>query len=260
MTKFLPLFLLSTAIGMLSGCGPTSTPTPPAISTLPLANVTCNELTFSLDPALGSGCECESVPESASSDIPMDIFIHPAHTELTIQDYPLTHTQFPPQVWIYPVKRFRELLPDVLPRRVSNLESFISNGSWSSQELPFLPPIPEIQTFFSHETVLSFNGGQGVRFITHYNEGRNPIDNSSIFYTFQGLTDDGMVWVAVTLPISSPILPDDMDFRTTDENWLQNYDSYVIDMKEALAAQTPGSFFPTINSLDSLVESIAVRQ
>jgi hypothetical protein len=104
------------------------------------------------------------------------------------------------------------LLPDVLPRRVSDLESFISSGTWSSRELPFLPPLPMAQTFFSHETVISFNGGQGVRFITDYNESMHPISNRTIFYTFQGLTDDGMYWVAVTLPINSPILPTDVDF------------------------------------------------
>lgn len=241
------------------------TPTQSAVPTLPLANITCNELSFYLDPALGTGYECETVPESSSSDIPMDVFIYPAHTELTIQNYPLTRTQFPPQVYIYPVNRFSELLPDVLPRRVSDLESFISGGTWSSRELPFLPPLPMIQTFFSHETVMSFNSGQGVRFIADYNESSHPISNRTIFYTFQGLTDDGMYWVAVTLPISSPILPDDVDFPPppegyTDESWFQNYDSYVRDVKEALEVQAPGSFFPTINVLDSLVESMTVRQ
>jgi hypothetical protein len=121
-----------------------------------------------------------------------------------------------------------------------------------------------IQAFFINEIVISFNGGQGVRFITHYNERLNPIDNSTIFYTFQGLTDDGMYWVAVTLPVSNPILPDDVDFPpppegNTDESWFQNYDSYVNDVKDALEAQTASSFFPTLESLDSLVRSITVR-
>ena len=265
MNRFLLLILLFTAMVTLSGCSLADTPTRPAIPTLPPANVTCNELSFYLDPALGSGYECETVPDSSSSDIPMDIFTYPAHIELTIQNYPLTGTQFPPRVWVYPVNRFNELLPDVLPPRVSDLESFIANGTWSSRELPFLPPLPMLQTFFCHETVISFNGGQGVRFITQYNEVSNPIDNRTIFYTFQGLTNDGMVWVAVSLPISSPILPDAVDFPPppegyTAENWFQNYDSYVNDVKEALEAQAPGSFFPTINSLDSLVRSITVRK
>jgi hypothetical protein len=263
MKKFLPLVLFFTVLVIISGCSPLDTPSRLSDTPLPQANVTCNEFSFSLDPALGSGYECETVPESSSSDIPMDVFIYPAHTELSNQNYPLTHTQFPPQIRNYPVKRFSELLPDVIPRRVSDLELFISNGTWSSGELPFLPSLPMEQTFFSHETILSFSGGQGVRFITDFNESSHPISNRTIFYTFQGITGDGVYWVAVTLPISSPILPEDADLRTpaegdTIENWFQNYSSYVIDLKTSLEAQAPGSFFPSIDSLDSLVRSITV--
>ncbi len=163
------------------------------------------------------------------------------------------------------MNRFSELLPDVIPPRVSDLEMFISSGTWTRGELPFLPPLPMVQTFISKETVLSFNGGQGVRFITDYNESSLPISNSTLFYTFQGLTDDGIYWVSVTLPISSPLLPADSDFQRlpegyTIESWFQDYSSYVSDVKDALEAQLPGSFFPTMNSLDSLVKSITVRQ
>jgi hypothetical protein len=139
---------------------------------------------------------------------------------------------------------------------------FISSSTWSSGELPFLPAIPQMQTFYSHETGMSFNGGRGVRFITEYSEVTNPINNKSTIYTFQGLTDDGMYWVAVTLPISSPILPTDYDILPegyTEESLIQNYDSYVSDVKEALEAQALGLFYPPINVLDSLVESITVR-
>jgi hypothetical protein len=263
MKKILLLIASFTAIVMISSCSPPDTPTQLAVPTLPQANVTCNELTFYLDPALGNDYECETVPESTSSDIPMDVFIYPAHTELTIQNYPLTHTQFPPQIWIYPVDRFSELLPDVLPHRVSDLERLIASGTWGSGELPFLPPIPELQTFFIHETGMSFNGGKGVRFITEYSEVLFPINNKSILYTFQGLTDDGKYWVAVTLPISHPILP--ADYTTlpegyTEEDLILNYSSYVSDVQDALEAQAPGSYFPTINSLDSLVKSITVSQ
>jgi hypothetical protein len=263
MNKFLPLIALFAATGLMLSCSPSDTPSQLIIPTLPKANVTCNELSFYLDPALGNGYECETVPESSSSEIPMDVFIYPAHTELTIKNYPLTHTQFPPQIWIYPVNRFSELLPDVLPRRVSDLKRLISSGTWSSGELPFLPAIPQVQTFYSHETGMSFNDGRGVRFITEYSEVPFPISNKSIIYTFQGLTDDGKYWVAVTLPISSPILPADNDTLPegyTEENLIQNYDSYASGVKEALEAQAPGSFSPTINMLDSLVESITVSQ
>ena len=288
MKKFVLLITLLAAVGMLYGCGAAETltpnpvpalqdiqtppplptlpdiPTPLPTSSLPMVNVTCNELSFYLDPVLGDGYACETVPENDSSDIPAYyVFIYPTHTELTIQGYPLTKTQFPPQIWVYPVSRFSELLPDILPPRVAELKRLISNGSWSSGELPFLPVIPQVQTFHIHETVLTFNGGQGVRFITEYSESPTPITNRVIIYTFQGLSDDGRYWVAVTLPISSPILPDDNDTLPagyTQESLLLNYDAYASEVKDALAAQTPGSFFPAIDSLDSLVKSITIRQ
>jgi hypothetical protein len=257
MKTILALILLFTIVVLLPGCSRSTSPAPP------VANVTCNELSLYLDPVLGSGLQCETVPENNSSDIPMDIFIYPAHTELTIQDYPLTGTQFPAWIGIYPVDRFSELLPDLLPRRVFDLQGFIASGTWISGELPFLPPLPMAQTLFSQEAVLSFHGGKGARFITHYNESSNPIDNRTIFYTFQGLTDDGMTWVTVTLPIRSPILPDDSDFPPppdgfTDESWFQNYDTYIGDMKDALDAQPPESFFPTLFLLDGLVRNLTI--
>jgi len=259
----LAIALLAATI-LVPGCSPPESPDRPATSALPLANVTCNELSFYLNPALGSSYECEVVPESSNSDVPMDVFVYPAHTELAIKDYPLTHTQFPPRLLVYPVDRFQELLPDALQRRTSDLETLISGGALSSREMPFLPPLPMQQTFFSHVRLMSFKGGQGVRFITDYNESPHPISNSTILYTFQGLTDDRMYWVAVTLPISSPILPADADFDSlpggySSESWFQDYGSYVSGVKDALEAQGPGSFFPAIRILDGLVESITLE-
>jgi hypothetical protein len=54
----------------------------------------------------------------------------------------------------------------------------------------------------------------------------------------------------------SPFPPPD---GYTIESWFQNYNSYVSDVKDALEAQAPGSFSPTINILDSLVKSISIR-
>lgn len=95
MKKFLPLFFWFSATVVIAGCRPPVTQMPTQFTTAPSppANVTCSELSLILDPALGSGFECETVPESSSSDIPMAIFIYPAHTKLILQDYPLTHAR-----------------------------------------------------------------------------------------------------------------------------------------------------------------------
>lgn len=258
---FRQIGLLAVAV-MLVGCGSAGAPAQ-AIPTLPAANVTCNELSFYLDPALGSGGACAAVPENATSDIPMYyVFIYPGHTELTIENYPLTGTQFPPQIWIYPVDRFSELLPEQIPPRVSDLQDLIANGAGDSATLPFLPVIPQTQSFHIFEAGLSFNGGQGVRFITEYSESPIPINSKTILYTFQGLTADGRYWVAVTLPISNSSLPatnNTLPEGYTDESLILGYDAYVLEVKATLEAQSLDSYFPAIESLDNLVRSITVK-
>lgn len=263
MRKFLFISVLFAVAVMMTGCSlypkpiqPTTVPTPPA-------NVTCNELSFYLDPALGSKVMCESVPENSSSDIPVNYpFIYPSHTMVTIQDYPLSRTQFPLSIRVYPLNRYSELLPDYIPPRILELKSIISNGTWDMNVIPFLPPNPQVQTFHIHESLLSFNGGKGIRFITDYSDAPFPTSNKSLIYTYQGLTDDGKYWLAITMPIGSPILPDERDTYPegyTFESLLQDYDAYVADVVNALELQAPDSFFPPIDSLDNLVKSIIIR-
>jgi uncharacterized lipoprotein YajG len=55
------LITLFGSLIMLSGCNQTNTSTQVAVPPLPVANVTCNELSFYLDPSLGSDYECETV-------------------------------------------------------------------------------------------------------------------------------------------------------------------------------------------------------
>ena len=264
MKILIPLMTLFTALIILPGCNPADNLIPDTETNLSQVNVSCNEIAFYLDPSLGDDYECETLPESNSSDRPSYyVFIYPTHTEVTLQDYPLTQTQFPPQLWVYPVARFSEQLPEIIPPLVSDLQHYISAGTWSGKNLPFLPAILEKQAFFAHEKALSFNGGQGIRYITQYSEGPNPITNKNIIYTFQGLTDDEMFWVAVTLPISHPILPDEyttLPDGYTQESLILDYTTYTQDVKNRLSAELADSFSPALPILDSLVMSITITQ
>ncbi len=231
----------------------TFTPAPPTVA--------CSELSLSLDPALGSGAACESLPEVASSSIPMDIFIYPAHTELTLQGYPLSGTQWEGMAWVYPVERFAELLPGVIPQRLADLQGLIAGGTWGGGALPFLPPVPDYQSFYSHLAVVPFNSGRGIRYVTEYDESRMPISSRNIFYTFQGLTADGKYWVALTLPVSSPLLPrseETLPAGHSLQSINQEYSAYAAEVKAALEAQPEDSFYPTLQALDALVASITI--
>ena len=56
-----------------------------------------------------------------------------------------------------------------------------------------------------------FVSGIGVRFLTEYAQYFVPVNNHDLFYTYQGLTNDGQYWISVILPINHPDLPANAD-------------------------------------------------
>ena len=49
------------------------------------------------------------------------------------------------------------------------------------------------------------NNGKGVRFVTAFGEGLSGLSNDSLYYVFNGLTDDGLYHVSAILPITSTL-------------------------------------------------------
>ncbi len=101
---------------------------------------------------------------------------------------------------------------------------------------------------------LSFDGGQGVRYLAQLGQGPAPINNQELFYTFQGLTDDGEHYVAAILPITHPSLPASAASVPTADDFAQ----YLSDTTEALNVQPDASFQPSLGELDALMQSLSV--
>ncbi len=235
--------------------GPTETlvPTEPPE---PVGNVSCNELTFHLDPALASGYNCETVPENSQG-----IEITPQYTNITLQGFILSGKFFDAHISIYPVQRYTELLPENVPLQVTSLQALIGGGSVGNS-LPVLPIFNAAQVFHAQYEVLPFANGGGIRFITLYAQYYAPINNHDMFYTYQGLTTDGLYWVSAILPINNAILPanaDTLPGGVSQEQFAANYGSYITDLTSQLNSQTSDSFTPTLAALDALVSSITIQ-
>jgi hypothetical protein len=147
------------------------------------ANVTCNELSAYLDPALASGYSCQTVPENSEG-----MEITPQYTELTLQGYLLSGKFFEPHVAVYPVERYSELMPDFIPSRVTDLQNLTGGSAPGSTSLPFLPVFNAAQMFHAMYQVLPFTNGNGIRYITLFAQYSAPVNNHDLFYTYQGLT------------------------------------------------------------------------
>lgn len=235
---------------------------PPVTEPPVVPNVICNELSLYLDPALASGYDCQTIPEN-----PYEMELYPAHTELTLQGYPLADKFFDPHISVYPVAAYSALAPAAVPARVGDLQALIASGSIPpfvssfSSSLPFLPTFNAAQAFYAKAQNLSFASGDGIRFLTEFAQYTVPVNNTDLFYTFQGLTSDGQYWVSAILPINLAILPpgpDPLPGGVSFEDFANNYETYITDMVNQLNAQADDSYIPGITALDALVSSITI--
>ena len=179
-------------------------------------------------------------------------------------------TMFPARIRVYPVRSFAyygfdaELasLEGVLAQPNPDLSAYanvISNGP--TPTLPFLPPVNATQVFRAQPAVVAFGngqggslGGRGVRYLTFYAQGLMPITRGDVWYTFQGLTEDGSSYVSVTFPVRIEDLAETppADFNPPD---------YVAYLQEQFdIVHGAGNIQPALSLLDAIVGSIAVTR
>jgi hypothetical protein len=258
----LPTATVSTVSGTPTSAIPaTDTPT---VTLAPSAtpNVSCNEITLNLDPALASGFQCKTVPAAGSPSDP-GFAVNPQFTEVTFQGYILPNTFFPTHIDVYPVQDFRALAPDIIDADVAALQQLIAGGALPAKgALPLLPIFNAAEEFRAEYKVISFSGGSGIRYLTQYSQFFDPINSHEMFYSFQGLTTDGRYWISAILPISNSMLPpngDNPPNGMSQQQFSDQFDTYLADLTDKLNNQPPESYSPTIAALDALIESIAVH-
>ncbi len=86
------------------------------------------------------------------------------------------------------------------------------------------------------------------------------LNNFRLFYTFQGLTDDGATYIAAIMPVASSILPADGQVIPSDtEAFIANWPSYLINTRDQLNAEPVHRFTPNLAALDALFSSLRIR-
>ncbi len=236
---------------------PTETPvvatdTPPG----PQANVTCNELSFYLDPLVAFHYTCTTVPQQL-----VGMGAHPQYTQVSLTTYQ-TGSAVPPEIDVFSVQSYNADFP---PNGISDFQTALQaliNGGTPGGTLPFLNPHESAQVLFAQYQVLHFPSGSGIRYLTQHAQNITVVDNNDLFYTYQGLTSDGSYAITAILPVSSPILPNHGDTYPGGETYQQfsdNFDTYIADTKAQLDAQPPANYSPSLPLLDALVQSIRIH-
>jgi putative hemolysin len=164
------------------------------------------------------------------------------------------------QVLVYKAEDWINLDPSTAAT-VANLKTLLATKPVSmTGSLPVLPPITGMQRFYAQAQYLDFQNGTGVGFLTTYGLDVSPVTADQLFYTFQGLTNDGKYYVAAFHPISTTLLPAQpapMSGTEYDE-FAQNYETYITTLTAQLNELISAGYVPDLVLVEDLMRSIEI--
>ena len=215
-----------------------------------------DDICFSYDDSIACNVTGETIP--ASDGEMWDNY--PQHVQFTFDCYPLSGTFHNPVLRVYPIADYRARF-DHIGEMLLEISSLLETKPADPQSIPFLPVWNAAALFRSNVDYIDFENGRGVRFLTQFGQAAWPINNLDMFYTFQGVTNDGFYYVTSVLPASNPILPMNGDTIPGGDHmaFSENFQNYALDIKNQLNSQTPESFTPNLILLDEMIRSLRVH-
>jgi hypothetical protein len=212
---------------------------------------------FCYDPFLASDVST-AIAEPIVSEMD-ESFNLPKRYTFNLLDYALTPTFHEPLIQVFSVQEYssagssaQEIIQDV--------QTLLQNKPEHQDSMPFLPQWNAAQMIVANVEYLTFENGQGVRYLTQYGQSYWPITNETLFYTFQGITNDGQYYISAILPVSHPDLPANGDAYEGDIDELgNNFEAYIENMRTMLYSQPDESFSPSLVTLDSMMSSFSIQ-
>lgn len=246
-----------------------TTSTPPVLLTSTQASgttVSLNGISFSIPTGIASSALAEPQEAVPPSEGMPWWEIHPAYVEYPLQGYLLTDTFHDPKIYVYPADEFIQM-SESIGLGINALKNILSSPEQPlPEELPFLPTFPADQVFYSNQQILEFQNGKGIRYVTQFDQAPLPINNHEVFYTFQGITNDGKYYISAVLHINAPFLaaygspeyPVPADGIPFDWDNYENVPTHIEAVKQKLNATDPNSFNPSLLTLDTMIQSISI--
>lgn len=181
----------------------------------------------------------------------------PAHTVIALNGYVIQNHLHKPQLIIYPADELAKY-NEGAGRQADELKALLQNQQ-AGERMPFLPLFNAAQLMHTQVKYLDFANGKGVRFLTQFSQAPMPINNHDLFYSFQGLSNDGKYYLAAVLPVNHPSLP--VDGMVTDkemEAYINNFPAKMNEAMITLNQQPANNFNPDLTRLDEMIQSIEI--
>jgi hypothetical protein len=252
---------------------PTSTPT---ITPTPVP--TPGDTLYQLDGISFIVPECmvlrpsiETVPAVRPDPDAGPLMVYPEHRQVTFGSYPLEDKYFEPLLRVFPVEEFTAMSEQSASSVTRMQELLELQALAEGDSIPLLPGHNMGQVFKAQVRFLNFENGSGVRWLTELAQYSAAMNNRDLFYSYQGLTNDGKYWVSIMLPVNAAYLQETWDSTEVPPGGLSHPAAGSPGMDEALEEyyrlmlillnNTPDAgFTPALNCLDGLVASITISQ
>ncbi|MBN1310873.1 MAG: hypothetical protein JXB30_05575 [Anaerolineae bacterium] len=241
---------------------PTSTFVPPVV---PAPNAEYEGISFYRDNKLAATWSVEIIPADIPDTGVPEAWLVPSHYYFVLDGYPLASTLYKPQIYVFPVRNFEDYNTAGM-EIIAQMQAFLKEPPTSvSGEIPFFPIFNAAQTMQTQIALLNFQNGSGVRFLTQYAQAAIPINSHEMFYTFQGITNDGQYYVSVIMPAAHASLPANPPANASEypggdpDAFANNFSNYIDDIELQLNNASLSSFTPDLEMLDVLVQSLTIR-
>lgn len=238
-------------------------PTEKPTSSAPKPNAFFEGISFYYDPSLAKSVQAEVLPATDPASDNMPAFeVNPRIVDFKFNDFVVSTDSQTPRVMVFSVEEYQKLDSENVDKEVSALKKLLEvKPSVSSGTIPVLPIWNAAQVIRTNLKYVSFQNGEGVRFVTQYGQDISPITNERIFYIFQGLTRDGKFYISAEFPVNNPALPANYDSAMKDTNietLAKNYQKYVSSTQDQMNGFKDDSYTPSLTLLDAMIQSIKI--
>ena len=131
-----------------------------------------------------------------------------------------------------------------------------------------MPLIHATRILRVQERLLSFQNGKGTRAIVQYVQEAMPLNNEHLFYSYQGVTDDGRFYVSASFPVQAAMLPATSQTSLPDippplasdlgsvQTYVDAVNRFNVEATERLERLAADDFTPGLDALDAIIRSL----
>lgn len=226
---------------------------PKSVATTAMERAEFDGISFRYDPSIAAKVEARRVPATEHMGAQL-----PSYVEF---DFDPDHTD-----------AFLGREPGIRVFRVEDLEQVNDLYKAGVAAREPMPLINTARTLRVQERPLSFQNGKGIRALVHYTLEPVPLNNRDLFYSYQGVTDDGRFYVSATFPVRSSILPATSTDRFPDGpanaptnpaqmvEYTDAVERFNAGATEQLEQLEMNDFSPNLRSLDAIIRSLVARE